>query len=85
MQLKEHKELQRAKLDQRHKYIISLVATRVDLENTAVEDFLLDGDQVDRLNDFLGADGPRAAMFFYQEAEMPLPGMASFLTHCSII
>ena len=41
--LREH---QRARLDARHKYVLGLVANRLDLEESAVEDFMLDGDQV---------------------------------------
>ena len=41
--LREH---QRARLDARHKYVLGLVANRLDLEESAVEDFMLDGEQV---------------------------------------
>ncbi len=40
------REQQRAKLDSRHKYILSLVAERLQLEASVVEDFMLDGEQV---------------------------------------
>ena len=40
------REQQRARLDGKHKYMIGLVAGRLKLEVSAVEDFLLDGDQV---------------------------------------
>lgn len=40
------REQQRSRLDGRHKYLLSLVADRVGLEEAAVEDFMLDGDQV---------------------------------------
>ncbi len=40
------REQQRSKLDSRHKYILSLVAERLQLEASVVEDFMLDGEQV---------------------------------------
>lgn len=40
------REEQRTKLDSRHKYILALVAERLQLEPSTVEDFMLDGDQV---------------------------------------
>ena len=40
------REQQRARLDARHKYVLGLVANRLDLEESVVEDFMLDGDQV---------------------------------------
>ena len=40
------REQQRTRIDGRHKYILGLVADRLDLELSAVEDFMLDGDQV---------------------------------------
>ena len=73
LRLKEHREAQRSKLDQKHRYVFSVVAVHLQLEQAAVEDFLLDGDQVDQLSAFFEADGPKAVMFFYQEAESPVP------------
>lgn len=40
------REQQRTRLDARHKYVLGLVANRLDLEESVVEDFMLDGDQV---------------------------------------
>lgn len=40
------REQQRARIDGRHKYILGLVADRLELELSLVEDFMLDGDQV---------------------------------------
>ena len=44
--MKAHREQQRTRIDARHKYIITCVADRLELEEQAVEEFLLDGDQV---------------------------------------
>ena len=40
------REQQRGRIDARHKYILGLVARRVEVDEAAVEDFMLDGDQV---------------------------------------
>lgn len=40
------REGQRSRLDPRHRYMLGLVADRVSLEASIVEDFMLDGDQV---------------------------------------
>ena len=40
------RESQRARLDPRHRHMLGLVADRVGIETTVVEDFILDGDQV---------------------------------------
>ncbi len=40
------RESQKSRIDPRHRYILSLVANRVSLEQASVEDFMLDGDQV---------------------------------------
>lgn len=40
------REQQRTRIDGRHKYMLGLVADRLDLDTSAVEDFMLDGDQV---------------------------------------
>ena len=44
--LKEEKEVKRATLDSRHQYVFSVVATKLCLEESQVEDFVLEGDQV---------------------------------------
>ena len=44
------REQQRTRIDARHKYILGLVADRLDLELSTVEDFMLDGDQVSLWN-----------------------------------
>lgn len=40
------REAQRARLDGRHQYMLELVADRLQLELSTVEDYMLDGDQV---------------------------------------
>lgn len=40
------KEQQRSRLDSRHYYMFEIVADRLDLDVSVVEEFILDGDQV---------------------------------------
>ena len=40
------KEQQRSRLDSRHYYMFEIVADRLQIESTVVEEFVLDGDQV---------------------------------------
>ena len=40
------REKQRARLDARHRYMLELVADRLELGLNVVEDYMLDGDQV---------------------------------------
>ncbi len=40
------RESQRGRLDSRHGYMLELVADRLSLDTSIVEDFMLDGDQV---------------------------------------
>lgn len=44
--LKEERDAKRVTLDTRHQHIFSTVATKLQMEETEVEDFILDGDQV---------------------------------------
>ena len=44
--LKEEKEAKRALLDERHIYLFTLIANRLDLEINQVQDFLLDKPKV---------------------------------------
>ena len=44
---------QRERLDSRHKYMLEFVSDRLKLDQAAVEDFMLDGDQVRTINNFM--------------------------------
>jgi dynein heavy chain len=70
--MKALRERQRSRLDGRHKYIITLVALRVSLTDAEVEDFLLDGNQLDKFDDFFCAHGQRCILLYYQAADTPL-------------
>jgi len=44
--LKEEREAKRASLDARHQHIFATVATKLQMNESEVEDFILEGDQV---------------------------------------
>ncbi|XP_054841808.1 dynein axonemal heavy chain 5 [Eublepharis macularius] len=67
--LKEEKEAKRAQLDGRHDYILSIVASCVDLEKAEVEDAILEGNWIDRMDKFFAAGGFRHLMFYHQDVE----------------
>ncbi|XP_051812950.1 dynein axonemal heavy chain 5 [Acanthochromis polyacanthus] len=67
--LKEEREAKRAQLDGRHDYILSIVASCLGLEKADVEDAILDGHQIDRMEQFFVANGLPHLMFFYQATE----------------
>ncbi|XP_074540218.1 dynein axonemal heavy chain 5 [Halichoeres trimaculatus] len=73
--LKEEREAKRAQLDGRHDYILSIVASCLGLEKADVEDAILEGNQIDRMEQFFVARGLPHLMFFYQDME-PLEGAA---------
>ncbi|XP_048363840.1 dynein axonemal heavy chain 5 [Sphaerodactylus townsendi] len=73
--LKEEKEAKRAHLDGRHDYILSIVASCVDLEKAEVEDAVLEGTLIDRIDKFFVAGGFRHLMFYYQDVEASEAGL----------
>ncbi|KAL7984587.1 hypothetical protein Chor_003157, partial [Crotalus horridus] len=75
--LKEEKEAKRAHLDGRHDYILSIVSACVNLEKNEVEDAVLEGNQIERIDQFFTAGGFRHVMFYYQDMEAPEIGHES--------
>ncbi|XP_040900388.1 dynein heavy chain 5, axonemal isoform X2 [Toxotes jaculatrix] len=67
--LKEEREAKRAQLDGRHDYILSIVASCLGLEKAEVEDAVLEGNQIDRMEQFFVVEGLPHLMFYYQDAE----------------
>ncbi|XP_038567842.1 dynein heavy chain 5, axonemal [Micropterus salmoides] len=67
--LKEEREAKRAQLDGRHDYILSIVASCLGLEKADVEDATLEGNQIDRMEQFFVAEGLPHLMFYYQDTE----------------
>uniref|UniRef100_A0A8D1J055 AAA+ ATPase domain-containing protein n=1 Tax=Sus scrofa TaxID=9823 RepID=A0A8D1J055_PIG len=68
--LKEEKEAKRACLDGRHDYLFGIVASCVDLNKTEVEDAILEGNQIERIDQLFAAGGLRHLMFYYQDVEV---------------
>ncbi|CAL8289381.1 unnamed protein product [Merluccius merluccius] len=67
--LKEEREAKRAQLDGRHDYVLSIVASCLGLEKADVEDAVLEGTQIDRMEQFFVAGGLPHLMFYYQEVD----------------
>ncbi|KAM9783262.1 dynein axonemal heavy chain 5-like [Neosynchiropus ocellatus] len=65
--LKEEREARRAQLDGRHDYVLSIVASCLGLEKAEVEDAVLEGSQIDRVEQFFAAGGLPHLMFYHQE------------------
>ncbi|KAJ0065958.1 hypothetical protein NL108_000216 [Boleophthalmus pectinirostris] len=67
--LKEEREAKRAQLDGRHDYIFSIVASCLGLEKSDVEDAILEGNQIERMEQFFVSQGLPHLMFYYQDTE----------------
>ncbi|ERE85885.1 dynein heavy chain 5, axonemal [Cricetulus griseus] len=67
--LKEEKEAKRARLDGRHDYLFAIVASCLDLNKPEVEDALLEGNQIERIDQLFPSGGLRHLMFYYQDVE----------------
>ncbi|TKC53227.1 hypothetical protein EI555_007550, partial [Monodon monoceros] len=72
--LKEEKEAKRARLDGRHDYLFAIVASCVDLNKTEVEDAILEGNQIERIDQLFASGGLRHLMFYYQDVEVAETG-----------
>ncbi|GAB5567370.1 dynein axonemal heavy chain 5 [Prionailurus iriomotensis] len=73
--LKEEKEAKRARLDGRHDYLFAIVASCVDLDKTEVEDAILEGNQIERIDQLFVAGGFRHLIFYYQDVEVADTGI----------
>ncbi|XP_013370435.1 PREDICTED: dynein heavy chain 5, axonemal isoform X2 [Chinchilla lanigera] len=72
--LKEEKEAKRAHLDGRHDYLFAIVASCLDLNKSEVEDAILEGNQIERIDQLFTAGGLRHLMFYYQDVEVAETG-----------
>ncbi|XP_046703899.1 dynein axonemal heavy chain 5-like [Silurus meridionalis] len=75
--LKEEREAKRARLDGRHDYVLSIVASCINLEKAEVEDAILEGAQIDRMEQFFAVEGLPHLMFYHQDTETSESAVAS--------
>ncbi|KAM6900105.1 dynein axonemal heavy chain 5 [Xenentodon cancila] len=64
------KEVRRAALDFRHKYLINMLADALTMEEPEVEDALVSDDRFSMIDDFFAAIGSKKLVFFYQEQRL---------------
>ncbi|XP_046898543.1 dynein axonemal heavy chain 5 isoform X2 [Hypomesus transpacificus] len=81
--LKEEREAKRAQLDGRHDYVLSIVASCLGVEKAEVEDAILEGAQIERMEKFFVAEGLPHLMFYHQEVETTEEATASPLVRGS--
>ncbi|CAF3405686.1 unnamed protein product [Rotaria sp. Silwood1] len=67
--LRDEREQKRSGLDERHRYLFDIIATRIDKDRSAVEDNVLESVNFNFMNKFFNADGCQYLIFFYQEPE----------------
>lgn len=65
---KESRQAKAARLDQRHRFVLARVGDLLGLDAQVVEDFILDGDQIDMFDHFFAQDGAKHLLFYYQQA-----------------
>ncbi|XP_075719889.1 dynein axonemal heavy chain 8 [Rhinoderma darwinii] len=68
---KEERESRKANIDSLYKYVFEILAHRLDLEYTAIEDLVLDAPSFQDFDDFFSIGGRRSLIFYYQEADIP--------------
>ncbi|KAK0132521.1 Dynein heavy chain 8, axonemal [Merluccius polli] len=68
---KEAREARRKELNSSHKYIFQVLADRLYLEVTAVEEFILDSSSLAPFDNFFAQGGCKTISFVYQESEVP--------------
>ncbi|XP_078069648.1 dynein axonemal heavy chain 8-like [Mustelus asterias] len=69
---REAREQRKAKLDLAHRYIIEVLAQRLHLEKSVVEEFILDSLSLQAYDDFFSKGGRKSLVFFYQESDPPI-------------
>jgi dynein heavy chain len=65
-QPKESKALKAARLDARHKYVLGYVGDLLGLDLAAIEDCILEGDQLDEVDRLFAVNGAKTLLFLYQ-------------------
>ncbi|XP_076010940.1 dynein axonemal heavy chain 5 isoform X2 [Genypterus blacodes] len=77
LKLKEEREAKRAQLDGRHDYVLSIVAACLGLDKADVEDDMLEGKQIDHMEQLFVVDGKLSLMFYHQDTETQEAGNAA--------
>ncbi|XP_077101314.1 dynein axonemal heavy chain 5-like [Siphateles boraxobius] len=70
-QLKALKDERRAALDGRHRYLITIIAEVISLEEMDVEEAIISDDQFNMIEKFFSANGSKSLMFSYQVKVSP--------------
>ncbi|XP_016864671.1 dynein axonemal heavy chain 5 isoform X7 [Homo sapiens] len=83
--LKGEKEAKRALLDARHNYLFAIVASCLDLNKTEVEDAILEGNQIERIDQLFAVGGLRHLMFYYQDVEEAETGQLGSLGGVNLV
>jgi len=65
---KESRVAKASRLDTRHRFVLARVGDLLGLTSEVVEDFILDGNELDQFDSFFAADGRKNLLFFYQLA-----------------
>ncbi|XP_044223058.1 dynein axonemal heavy chain 8-like [Thunnus albacares] len=68
---KQAREERKKLLTPAHMYMIDILADRLSLEPTAVEDFILDSSSLAAFDNFFSKGGCKTISFVYQESEVP--------------
>ncbi|XP_075060558.1 dynein axonemal heavy chain 8 [Mixophyes fleayi] len=67
---REERENRRTKMDSLYKYILGILAYRLDLDPSRIEELLLDSPSFQDFDDFFSIGGRRSLIFFYQEMDI---------------
>lgn len=69
--MKEEREAKRASMDQRNQYLFSALGAKLGMEESQVEEYMLDGNQVEQMDDFFSPNGRKCLLFYYEETQIP--------------
>ncbi|CAF0880138.1 unnamed protein product [Rotaria sordida] len=67
--LREEREGKRSTLDERHRHLFDIIATRLGIERSEVEDNVIDSHNFHLMDQFFINDGSQYLVFFYQEPD----------------
>eukprot|EP00118_Oscarella_pearsei_P013119 m.101516 g.101516 ORF g.101516 m.101516 type:complete len:4701 (+) comp37133_c1_seq2:73-14175(+) len=64
--VKAEREVKKAMMDSRHDYVLSTVAQKLAMEKNDVEECVLEGNQIEIMEQFFAANGSHRLMFYYE-------------------